>query len=102
MQKFKRLKFNLLYSPKTHYLLNNFTLSIKDKEIESEFFKARVENFNEHLPRCLVFALVYFAFRLLQVIIFSTKITRAFYAFHIVLYVALWFAVTKTCKRFTL
>jgi hypothetical protein len=101
MNTLKKLKLKLLYSAKTHYLLNNLTLSIKDKEVERDYTKARINNSYEHAYHALAFSVIYFAFRLFQVLYFGTKITRAFYAFHLVFYSVIWFIMKKTNSRFS-
>jgi hypothetical protein len=75
-------------------------LGIKDKEIEREYTKARINNHNENALNVFCFTLVYFAFRLFQVIYFNTKITRAFYAFHMVFYGLVFVALKKSESRF--
>lgn len=35
-----------MFSKDTHYLLNNFTLSLKNKDIEKQYDAVRAENFD--------------------------------------------------------
>ena len=60
----ERLK-RLTYSDETYHLLNNFTLSIKDKELEQIYAKSRNQRFNRLLPlfaitQAIVLAFIFF------------------------------------------
>jgi hypothetical protein len=43
----EKLSKNLFYRPKSHYLLNHLTLSIKDAEIHQSYREALGQNFDK-------------------------------------------------------
>lgn len=65
LDRFKRFsQRNFLYSSKSHYLLNYYTLKIGDEEIEENFISHRLECYKKLLLPYITLALILFLWRL--------------------------------------
>jgi hypothetical protein len=61
---FQRFINKFLYSKDTHFMLNYFTLALKDKEVKKEYDTARVNNYDKHFWKVTIYVAVYYLFKL--------------------------------------
>ena len=72
MKSLKTIYRRLAYSEKTHNILNNITLQIKDPDIRKQYDHERVENFDALFWPMIFVSACFFVYRVIQYVIVGT------------------------------
>ena len=98
---YKKVKQKYLLSEKTYYLLNSLTLEVSDPEILKEYQLARSMRFNSLFKYMLVLNVVYFLYRVYQVLVLNAEMLKLIYAAQLIGLMVVWFLVRgRRLQRF--
>ena len=96
MERIKNYIHRLRYQFRSNYLLDNFTLKIKDKEITKLFGDARCESFHRICYPIISVNFLYFIYRLYQFIfVANTPLIRLLSVCLNLLFLIFWFIIKK-------
>jgi hypothetical protein len=89
-----------MYSAKTQFILNEFTLTVKEDEIRRRYDNLRCQRFDELFKPTLALVTIFLVYRICQVVVLKIPYLRVIYAAQQVAFVILWYFLRKRWKRF--